>query len=243
MLGEPGEYVAAAAGTALLVLATSGLILWWPRKVKNAMRIRWGANRLAVSYDLHRCAGAAFALFLLVNAVTGLAMIFDTASPTLVNRLSRSPDAPPPPTPVPRAIAHALPLDAIVAAAELAFPRGTVSRIEVRSPGAAVVVRKRLPDQNDTHGMNRIYVDPASGAVLRASTLEQLPPGSAMFEWLFPLHTGKLLGTPYKIVLFLAGLVPALSLVTGFIVWRSKARKPGKRSDPLIASRSPSKTA
>jgi uncharacterized iron-regulated membrane protein len=71
--------------------------------------------------------------------------------------------------------------------------------------------------------MNRIYVDAASATVLRASLLERLAPGNAMFEWLYPLHTGKLLGMPYKVVLVLAGLVPLLSLVTGLIVWRSRA--------------------
>jgi uncharacterized iron-regulated membrane protein len=110
-----------------------------------------------------------------------------------------------------------------------------------------VVVRKVLPGDNATHGMNRIYVDAASAVVLRASTLERLPPGNAMFEWLYPLHTGKLFGTPYKIVLILAGVVPALSLVTGFIVWRSKAKKPGKSGAASGAragpSRSPSKAA
>jgi uncharacterized iron-regulated membrane protein len=215
--------------------------------LKYAFRIRWHANRLAVSFDLHRCAGAAFALFLLVNAVTGLSMIFDTASPVLVNRLSRSPDAPRPPPASSNALAAVKPLDEIVAAAERALPGGSVTRIEIRDGNVPVVVRKRLPDDNATHGMNRIYVDAATGTVLRASTLERLPPGSAMFEWLYPLHTGQLLGTPYKIVLIIAGLVPTFSLVTGFIVWRSKARKPKKAAPPAaakaVAARSPSKTA
>jgi uncharacterized iron-regulated membrane protein len=46
-----------------------------------------------------------------------------------------------------------------------------------------------------------------------------------MFEWLYPLHTGKLVGTPYRMLLVLAGCVPLLSLVTGLIVWRSKAAR------------------
>ena len=235
MAGEPGEYVVGAAGFALAFLAISGLILWWPRKLKYAFRIRWDGNRLAVSFDLHRCAGAAFALFLLFNAVTGLSMIFDTASSKLVNRLSGSPDAALPAAVLARPVADMKPLDEIVAAAERAFPGGRVTRIAIRDGNAPVVVRKRLPEENATNGMNRIYVDPASGAVLLASTLAQLPPGNAMFEWLYPLHAGKLFGTPYKILLVLAGLVPTLSLITGIIVWRSKkgASFPRRRESSL----------
>ena len=224
MAGQAGEYGVAFVGTALAFLATSGLMLWWPRKLKQAFRIRWD-GRLAVSYDLHRCLGAAFALFLLFNAVTGVMMNLDTASVALVNRIALSRDEPQPPSAASNAFATMRPLDEIVAAAERVVPAGSVTRIVIRDGNRPVAVRKVLPGDNDTHGMNRIYVDAASAVVLSASLLERLPPGNAMFEWLYPLHTGKFIGAPHKAVLAVAGLVPLLSLVTGLIVWRSKARK------------------
>jgi uncharacterized iron-regulated membrane protein len=223
MAGEFGEYLVAVAGAALAFLAVTGLILWWPRKLKYAFRVRWSGNRLAVSFDLHRCVGAAFAVFLLFNAVTGVTMNLDTASPALVNRLAFSLDEPRPPAASSNGLVAMRPLDEIVAAAERAVPGGAVTRIAIGDGNAAVVVRKVLPTDNATHGMNRIYVDGATATVLRASLLERLPPGNAMFEWLYPLHTGKLLGVPYKFLLMLVGLVPLISLVTGLIVWRTRA--------------------
>lgn len=222
MAGESGEYLVAAAGTALAFLAVTGLVMWWPRKLKYAFRVRWSGNRPAVSFDLHRCAGAAFALFLLVNAITGVSMNLDGASRTLVNAVALRTADPGAPPAASNAFAARKSLDEIVAAAERAVPGGVVTRIAIRDGNAPVVVRKVLPGDNDTHGMNRIYVDAASATVLRASLLERLPPGNAMFEWVYPLHTGRLLGVPYKVVLVLAGLVPMLSLVTGLIVWRSR---------------------
>ncbi|HSW84395.1 MAG TPA: PepSY domain-containing protein, partial [Usitatibacter sp.] len=67
-------------------------------------------------------------------------------------------------------------------------------------------------------------------------------PGNAMFEWLYPLHTGKLVGTPYRVLLVLAGCVPLLSLVTGLIVWRSRAarKRAAARPDAMPA---PSRTS
>jgi len=229
LIGETGEYVVAAGGAALAFLAVTGLVMWWPRKWKHAFRIRWPANRVALSFDLHRSLGAAFALFLAFNAVTGLAMVFDGAASTLVNRVSGSPDVGPPPAVATSTFAGMKPLDEIVAAAERAMPGGAVTRIVLRS-GKAALVRKRFASDNETHGMNRIYVDGASGTVLRASALERLPPGSAMFEWLYPMHTGKLFGTPYKALLILAGIAPMLSLVTGLILWRRPSRPPSKKA-------------
>jgi uncharacterized iron-regulated membrane protein len=164
---------------------------------------------------------------LVVNATIGITMTFDEGSVALVNRvLGRAPAV------IPQASSNALasgrPLDEIVAAAERALPGGSVSRIAIRGGNAPVVVRKRLATENDTHGTNRVYVDAASAAVLRVNTLGDLPPGNAMFEWTYPLHTGTLVGTPYRILLVAAGLVPLLSLATGLVVWRSKSRR--KRS-------------
>lgn len=233
MLGLSGEYAVGVVGVALVFMAVSGLVMWWPRKLKYAFRIRLDGNRVAVSYDLHRCAGAAFALLLILNAAIGILMTFDGASVALVNGATGR-RAPPLPTASSNAIASARPLDDIVAAAERAFPGGSVSRIAIREGNAPVVVRKRLAGDNDTHGMNRIYVDAASATVLRVSPLKELPPGNAMFEWLYPLHTGNLIGLPYKFILLIAGLVPALSLATGLILWRSRAKR--KTADRAVPS-------
>ena len=225
MAGEAGEYVVVAAGFALVFLAATGLVLWWPRKLKYAFRIRLRGDPLAVSFDLHRSIGAALAVPLFVNAVIGISMNLDSSSPALVNRLALSPDAPIPPRATSNALSAARPLDEIVAAADRAMPGGAVTRIAIRNGDAPVVVRKVLAGETATHGMNRIYVDAASATVLHASALASLPPGSAMFEWTYPLHTGKLVGLPYRVLLVFAGLVPLLSLGTGLIMWRLRGAK------------------
>lgn len=234
LAGARGEYAVSIAGFALVFLAVSGLVMWWPRRWKQALRIRWDGNRLAVSYDLHKCAGAAFALILITNALIGIAMTFDEVSVALVNRIAnRAPPSIPPASS--EAMASLRPLDDIVAAADAAFPGGYVSRVAIRPGNAPIMVRKRLASDNDTHGMNRIWVDAGSAAVLRVSAIRDAPPGNAMFEWLYPLHTGMLVGTPYRVLLVLAGCVPLLSLVTGLIVWRSRAARRAPRAATVPA--------
>lgn len=237
LLGAPGEYAVGIVGLALAFLAASGVVMWWPRKAAYAFRVRWNGDRLAVSYDLHKCIGAAFALVLVVNATIGSMMAFDEASVAFVNGVSGSRA----PAPVPAASSNALaggrPLDEIVAAAERALPEGTVRRVTIREGHSPVVVRKRLPGDQETNGMNRVYVDAASATVLQAKLQRDMPPGNAMFEWLFPLHTGTLVGAPYRLLLVLAGCVPLLSLVTGLIVWRSKAKRKKENARTASAGR------
>ncbi len=234
LAGEGGATVVGIAGFALAFLALSGIVLWWPRAWKYAFRLRLRGNRVAVSFDLHRTAGALFALLLLFNALSGAAMVFDEAAPRLVNRLSGRPDvarvgaAP--------AAGAMRPLDELVAAANHAFAEGQVSRIQVRD-GAPVVVRKRLAREHDTNGMNRIYVDATTGRVLEVSTLAALPPGNAMYEWLYPIHTGKLFGDSYRAVVMVAGVVPLVSLATGLILWLSKRRRKAASEGSLRRAR------
>ena len=235
LAGVPGEYAVGIVGLALVFLAVSGVVMWWPRKAAYAFRVRWKGDRLAVSYDLHKAIGAAFAVVLVANAAIGFMMAFDEASVAFVNRISGS-NAP---APVPAAssdpLAAGRPLDEIVAAAERALPEGAVRYVTIREGHSPVVVRKRLPGDQQTNGMNRIYVDAASATVLQARLQRDMPPGNAMFEWLFPLHTGTLVGVPYRILLVAAGFVPMLSFVTGLIVWRTRAKR--RKPSPATVAR------
>lgn len=227
LAGTRGVYAVGVAGIALAFLAISGLVLWWPRAWKYALRLRLGGNRVAVSFDLHRLAGVTFAAFLLANALIGVAMTFDEATARTVNALVGWRD----PLPAAGSVSPgpAKPLDALVAAAQAAIPEGRVSRIQVRD-GSALTVRKVRPGENRTNGMNRILVDPASGTVMQVRALAELGPGRSMYEWLYPLHTGTLVGLPYRAVLLIAGLAPLLSLATGIILWRSKAKRSPSRA-------------
>ena len=229
LAGPTGEYFVAAIGTMLVVMAATGLILWWPRAWQQALRIRWTGNRMAVSFDLHKATGTCFALFLLTNALTGLVLIFSGVSTTLVNRAFSVANAMPPSNVRPSDAENKKPLDELVATANRAFPAGTVTQVMVRGDTLPVVVRKRTPAENNPLGTNRIYVDPWSGEVVGMIAFATAPPGNKMYEWLYPLHIGELFETPHKLVLVFTGLAPAVLLTTGLIVWWTRSRMRKKR--------------
>lgn len=231
LVGPRAEWVAALAGLVLLLSAASGAVLAWPvhsRAWKYVLRWRTGEGWRAFATDMHRVLGLAAMPLLALNAVTGLVLVFASPVSELVTALASRPaeaapgDASgfPPCTPCT--------LDDLVARAQARVPGARAVRVVTTGPGEPVLVRLRRPGENETQGMNRVWIDPASGEVKRAMPLERAPAGAAMFDWLYPVHTGRWFGIAWCAALAIAGLVPLAALATGVSLWLAKRRKAGR---------------
>lgn len=226
LAGDLGTGAVAVIGVSLIILSITGVILWWPRSLKEGFRIRWSGRPAAVNYDLHKAWGAVFGAFLLANAITGLLLLFSTTSGNAANRIFGGS------LPSTRlAESGVLPggyrsIDSLVAAANTAFPAGVVTRVRVAWPQAAVIVQKRVP-QSERHpnGLNRIYVHPYSAQVLHVVAAAEAPPSVKLFAWAYPWHTGEYFGVAQKGVWLLLALTPLLMFATGLTVWLLKRRR------------------
>jgi uncharacterized iron-regulated membrane protein len=72
---EIGQPMAASATLVFVVMLLSGMVLWWPRRKKDArqrFRIRWRAKWRRTNYDLHNVLGFYVLSIALVFALTGL---------------------------------------------------------------------------------------------------------------------------------------------------------------------------
>lgn len=227
LAGDTGKSIVGAFGGVLVFLAVTGVILWWPRKWKNALRVRWSSTRLGLNYDLHKVAGAMFALFLLVSAVTGIALAYSAAVGRLVGSLSGTP-MPPPPQLASRdpAQSRRAPLDDVVKAAIEALPAARLKRVIVPNAETAVLARLQAPGDHHPNGQNRVFVDPYDARVLKVVPLAEAA-GLRLFDWVYPLHIGRLFGAGHQVFQLLVGLTPAFMLMTGLVVWWSsrKARR------------------
>jgi uncharacterized iron-regulated membrane protein len=240
--GEQGESLVGWCGIALLFLGASGLVLWWPanlRQLRERMQVKWHASGKRVNYDLHRTGGFYAAGLLALIAVTGTTLVFKDWSTAVAARLTGRAVATslkPKVTLAPGVNKSLRPLSELLRQSEQALPGGVVRRVSFpMKPDAPLLIRKRLPGEQHTNGVNYIYLDPYTGRVLRVDRAAMGDAGQRFLNARYPLHIGLWGGLVTRVLHALAGLMPMALFVTGLVMWwnrigvkRLTARRTGR---------------
>jgi len=246
-----GGWILGVAGVALLLLALSGLWLWWPgvRSWARGFTIRRGRGAYKRDYDLHKVLGAVALPFLLMWAFTGAAWEF----PVLERAwYALTPGSNPPeyeavqsrpgsgdgvsPTEAER-IAQRLVPDAELVSVSVPDAQEPTSAYSVwLARGIDVYAHAAFP------GNVEVSVDRYSGRA--AVTYDVSRPVSAgslgeLWEgWQWGLHTGTFASWPWRVAFYLTfGLVPLVLALTGTRMWLHKRRnrrfKRARRAESL----------
>lgn len=230
--GEIGGYwLETAVGllaVALLVLAVSGIIVWWPGRHRLRRALAFSTRNLAtLARDSHRWAGLLLLPFIGLIAVGGIYLIFHHSAQTLVNSLW-DPEPFPPPLALEDSAGPADPsqVSELVTSAQQALPEARITLLTFPDDsGSPVAVRMRYPDEWHPIGNSAALLHPDSGEVLAAYDLRAADPGSYALDHLYPLHIGTYGATPTRALHFLAGLATFLFAVTGtYLWWRRRPR-------------------
>jgi uncharacterized iron-regulated membrane protein len=142
--GERGLLVNGSFAVALLLLAVSGPILWWPgwKRRRDALRIR---RRPTAAFwrDLHAVGGAAACVALALLAVTAMYYTYRTTATGLIIAIARDEPLRPP---VPAAVdGDPASLAALLAAARAAVPQARIDEFRPpRRPTSPASVTFRL---------------------------------------------------------------------------------------------------
>jgi uncharacterized iron-regulated membrane protein len=64
-----------------------------------------------------------------------------------------------------------------------------------------------------------VFVDPASGAVLKRMDAATQAPGDRFNAWQRRLHAGDAFGGLWRWLLVAAGVLPAMLAMTGLLIW------------------------
>lgn len=214
LAGGAGDTLVGTMGIAALILFAVGALLCW--------RSRHGRAALRpAAASLHRKLALYGLAFLALAALTGTGLAFPEHLKDAVNAVAGVSPAPPP-----SARATATPqVDAALAAARSALPAGRVTWIYLpATPGLPLTVRLRTSDEHHPNGLNMVYADPVSGAVLRIDPALQAGAGTRIFEWLYPLHIGTLAAEPHRVMQTFIGLLPALLLASGVLTYLRRRR-------------------
>jgi uncharacterized iron-regulated membrane protein len=196
-------------GLAMCILGLTGLVLWWPKKGqwKYAFKVRKNATGLRFHRELHAAAGIwTFVIFIIVS-FSGLVISW----PQLFGMTGG------PGMPVVEA-AETRPLgatEAVIAA------KSAVPGLEARS--VTIPARRDQPISvgylSNGAMSATVLVDPYRGKVLAVRDSS-----SSFLAWMRPVHQGSL-NAVWKFLVFLSGLVPALFVVTGMVMWWKKRQR------------------
>jgi uncharacterized iron-regulated membrane protein len=95
LAGQTGRMANGIGALLLIVLALTGLVIWWPgvQRWRRSLWLRWTGNWTAFNWDLHSMMGFWSVLFVLLFGVSGLYLGFPSAFTDLVDYLDPPTDA------------------------------------------------------------------------------------------------------------------------------------------------------
>ena len=229
-----GREIVGWVGVAMLASSLIGIYLWWPRRRLRTrdLGFRRGAT---LSRNLHLTLGIWGALVLAMLSFTGIFLAFPEAGRMSVKMFAavspstrglQSPDGT-------EAQRRPITPDQAVTVARVGHPDSSVAGIGFPA-GPRGVYRVALRESGDDseRGTTAVFVDPRSGVIVRQVDRVSQTSGDAFLAFMRPLHEGVPLGLGGRVVVALVGLLPALFVVTGTMMWLRSRRVRRRRRPP-----------
>ena len=208
-------------GIGMVLLGLTGIVLWWPKRGqwKYAFLVRRTATGLRFHRELHAAAGIWMFVAFMAVSFSGVAISF----PATMRAIVSANTPPPAPTVEPVPGARRLGPDHAVMIAKKAMPGATVRSVTV----PAEADRPLSAGVASRFGTNAtVYIHPNTGAVLEVRDIANNGGGDTFMALQRPMHDGQgNLGVIWEFLVFLAGLVPLLFVITGVIMWLKKRKR------------------
>ncbi len=202
---------------------------------RKSFAFRFHRGGAALNFDLHRSGGVWVWLLLLMLAVTAVSMNLGTqVMRPLVNRISALTPSPfdvTPPGSIEQPIEPQVPKADVIRTASAEAQRRGWSH-----PAGALfysleygVYGVGFFAPGNAHGDGGLgnpwlYYDARSGRPAGAEVPGEGSAGDIFMQAQFPLHSGRIVGTPGRVLMSLMGLVVATLSVTGIVIWLRKQR-------------------
>ncbi len=221
-----GREIVGVVGFGMLISSLTGLYLWWParRRFREALGFRKG---LPPTRNLHYVFGFYGFIVLAMLSFTGIFLAYPEGGRNAVAALAAVSPSPRNVTSESEARGKRIGPDDALRVAREAYPDATPLSIGLPA-GARGVYRVNLNDARDaavqTGGNTIVFVEPATGDVLRRVDARSRTGGDAFLSLQRSLHSGLVLGPIGRAIIAFVGLLPALFVVTGTIMWLRKRR-------------------
>ena len=228
--GDNGKLLVSINGIVLLILALSGIYLWWPvwklKAWRQAITISHQGSWKRFNFSLHRAAGFYTAPFFLIIATTGIYFnhsewitpFFSPWLPTtvIVKNTHDAADKN-----IDQRTTKNLNLEQVISLAQQQFPLARVSRIKLpETVNGKYEIRLHQPGElREGSGATRVTIDAEDGKIIKVSDPLKGTPENRFYSYFFPLHSGEIFGVTSKIVVTIVGLLPLLFAISGTLIW------------------------
>jgi uncharacterized iron-regulated membrane protein len=211
VLGRRGTLIVTLATAETLLLALTGLWLWWRKKHWRLFK-PWRGSWFRISWDLHNATGIWFLIPVLAMSLTGVLL----AVPKPVFRMSGAAPAPflgPPASRTDGSGAAAVTLARVLAVADSLRPGITATRVVVPDGGRGSFAVDK--------GRETVFVDQYSGEVLEVRPFREPTAADDALEAVERIHTGELLSIPGQTIMTLGTIMLAVMSLTGLVLgWK-----------------------
>ncbi|MCC9042016.1 PepSY domain-containing protein [Myroides sp. M-43] len=236
---EIGRPIVGGATIIFVFLSISGLILWFPKKMKGwksikpGFKIKYKANWKRINHDLHNTLGFYTLLIVVIMALTGLCWSFewykDGLSKVLGTKVFGGRNEVKPESAFADNKTITLSEAINIANKELPFTSRTISvSIPKDSIGSYEINKNDLARFNES-ATDRVFIDQYSGAVLKKEVFADKSVGEKISASIKPLHLGDIYGKFSKTIYFIVCLIATTLPVTGIFIWLNKMKKDKKK--------------
>ncbi len=214
IFGTAGRVFLTLLGVGVFVLAGLGLTLWW--------RTRRADGRVRGLLRIHRVAGAGVGVLLLIVSSTGTALNLFTwyekstaASVTTLNMKAAM------------AAGHqghaapAVDIDQALAAATAKIGR---QHLTAFAPAGSHARDHWFAFTDPQLKRTDVLVSASSGAIVGVYP-SGTTQGGGIRQWLFPIHSGYIIGPVGSIIMTAMGLSLVFWFISGIVIWRRGARR------------------
>jgi len=232
-----GSYISGTATILFTLGVLTGLIIWFPNKLKNwrqGLNVKWSAGWKRINHDLHNSLAFYSLIFLFLMGITGPQWSFPwyrtglqkTLGTYKEQRAERGGDRRHAESSEKPRSPQLLPFATYLAAADRVLPYKGDYRISLPQDAKAPlsISKNRIGFFAPAAG-DQVTLDASSATVTETQIFRDKPFNERVASSIKALHVGNVYGQFTKLLYFLACLVATSLPVTGTLIWLNKMKK------------------
>ncbi len=253
-----GSYITGTATILFTLGVITGMIIWFPRKLKNwkqGLKIKWSGSWKRTNHDLHNSLAFYSIIILFLMGITGPQWSFPWYRTALQKTLGTYEEKGPGSERGGRGAERGkneasesqnaqveeqpkvapLSIESYLASADLELPYDGDYRINVGSTEGPVEISKSRVGFFAPAAGDKITMDPATAEIISKEIFREKPFNERIAGSIKALHLGDVYGQFSKLLYFISCLIATSLPITGTLIWLNKMKKkPTKKKEKKV---------